>query len=139
MRTIKWSPWIAYFVVYVGGFAGLMYLARTSSAGSPALYLPFAFPVVLLAIAALAERAEPVSQVVEEESTSILGRGLVFRRYPMQWTTVVGFTLITPFYTWVYPRDVGERLRVTFDIWWLAFAAFTFFLLPRLLRTTQRL
>ena len=103
-------------------------------------HLPFAFPVLLLAIAALAERAEPVSQsVIEEASTSILGRGVVFRRYPMRWTTVVALTLFNPFYTWVYPRNVGDRLHVTFEIWWLAFTAFTFFLLPRLLRTTQRL
>jgi hypothetical protein len=47
----------------------------------------------------------------------------------------VALTMITPFYTWVYPGDVGiPRLRLAFEIWWLAFAAFTGLLLPRLLK-----
>jgi hypothetical protein len=135
----QWS--IAYFVVYFGGIAGLAYMTRAFTVEPPALFLPFALPVILVAIAALVARAEAGSESDgPQESTSMVGRTfLTIRREPRRATTVLAFTLITPFSAWVYPRDAGgSRVRVMFQFWWLVLAAFTGLVLPRLLRMTHR-
>jgi hypothetical protein len=139
MSPIKASPWMAYFVVYVAGFAGLMYLTRVASDGSPVLILPFVFPVVLIVIAALAARAAAGSESgSKDESPSRLGRSVTFRREPMRWTTAVALMLFAPFYLYVYPTNVGtSQFRLVFTLWWLFLAGFTGFLLPRLLKLTR--
>jgi 1,4-dihydroxy-2-naphthoate octaprenyltransferase len=139
MHTIKGSPWIAYFIVYIGGFAGLMYLMRVPSIDSPWLYLPFAFPVTLVALAVLLASAEADSEADNRQlPITPLIRADSVGRPTWSWTTYVALTLIAPFNLWLYPAGMGApRLRLFFEIWWLAVTAFTALILPRLLRTTR--
>jgi hypothetical protein len=141
MTTIKGSTlWIAYAVVYAVGFVVLMYLTRTSPRGWAALSLPFAFPVILVAIGALASRTDADAESGRKSgSTSLVGGGVAgIRREPMRWTTGVAWTMMNPFFVWVYPADTGiSSIRLVFVGWWLACAAFTGLLLPRLMKVTR--
>ena len=138
MSKVKSSRWVhAYFAVYVGGIAGLSYLTRTLLVESPAIYLPLAFPVILVAIAAFAARAEArLGSAGPQQSISLAGGTfLTTYRERQRATTVFAWTLINPILYWVYPRDAeGSRPDVVFFIGCVALGAFTGLVLPRLLR-----
>lgn len=131
--------WIAYAAVYAGGFVGVMSLTRTSSYGWAALSLPFAFPVALVGAGLLAAQhgAKVESRREPGERSPLGGHAAVIRREPMRWTTAVAWTMMTPFFAWIFPRDTPPFLRLIFVGWWLACTAFTGFLLPRLMKVTR--
>jgi hypothetical protein len=137
MSTINATKgWIAYFVVYAGGFAGVMYLTRTYQGSWVASVLPFAFPIVLVILGAWAARGEARARPRREpEPTSLLGRRVPrIGGEPMRWTTAVALAMTPQFYIWVFPDDaVNSIIRLSFMLWWLACIGFTALILPRLL------
>jgi hypothetical protein len=142
MPAVKSSTlWFAYFGVYAIGFAGLMYLTRSVPPGWATMSLPFAFPVILVAIAGLAAHAEadePPRQ--EPAAVSLLGRAVGrIQREPWRSTTWVAIIMANPpLFVWMFPPDRGfASIRLIFTGWWLASAAFTGFVLPRILDSSR--
>jgi hypothetical protein len=140
--TVKSSTlWVAYFVVYVAGLAGLMYLLRRPHIGWFAYWLPFAFPVMLCAIGGLAVHYQSAEPQQEMEDESIVGRPIVrIRPEPPRPTFPITMTmLLTPWFTQIFPDYTGiPRIRLVFVLWWVACALFVVFVLPRLTRSPQR-
>lgn len=130
--------WMAYLAVYSLGFAGLMYLTRLTPLGWAALALPFAFPVILLAIGARAAGADAGARQTSA-ALSPLGRLQIgIRRSLPRPTTLLAWTMIAPLFAWMFPADTGVPwIRLIFAGWWLACAAFAGLILPRL-RTPLR-
>lgn len=126
--------WTVHFVVYVAGLAVLMNQSRTVGTGSAALWLPFAFPPLLVWIAALADRAE--AQEPSPSSTaqvSVVTGEPTIRRSPTRTIRIASFAmLMTPFTRWVLPEDASPAVRLAFLVVILLCAGVTGYVIPRL-------
>ncbi len=135
------SLWVGYAVVYAVGFGGLMYITRTFPLSWVTVLLPFVFPVTLVTIGAVASRISRKTEanLLKSGTASLMCGGLAgIRRQPMRWTTGVAWTMMNPFFTWIFPANTGiPLLRLIFVAWWLACAAFTGILLPRLIKVSR--
>lgn len=137
MRKL-WAFGGAYLVFFFAGLLGLMWLTR-AAAGWATVSLASAFPVVLVAVAALLSRHEARTVARPEPRTSILDRPIIghIRLAPPRWTTTAALSMVscTAYYVWVFPAEAGS-IRLMFVAWCWAIAAFTGLVLPRLLRGT---
>jgi hypothetical protein len=103
-----------YFFVWAIGFLALQYLTRTPPYGWPTLILPFALPVILVAIGALAAKVE--------------GRDL-----PRP-SSLVAWSIVTTFSSWIFPADVRiPGIHQFILVWWGACAVFSWLVLPALI------
>jgi hypothetical protein len=132
--------WKLYFVVWAVGFLGLQYLTRTPPYGWPTLLLPFALPVVLVAIGALAAQVEehaPPSPAAP--SFSLLSRGVgPIVRDPPRPSSLVAWSIVTTFSTWIFPADVRiPGLHQFVLVWWGACAVFSWLVLPALIASSS--
>jgi hypothetical protein len=126
--------------VWAVGFLGLQYLTRTPPYGWPTLLLPFVLPVTLVAIGALAAQVEQHTPPQQEApSLSLLGRsvgGIV--RDPPRPTSLVAWSIVTTFSTWIFPADIRiPGIHQFVLVWWAACAAFSWLVLPALLRSNS--
>jgi hypothetical protein len=125
-----------YFFVWAVGFLALQYLTRAPPYGWPTLILPFALPVILVAIGALAAKVEgrepPRPQT---PSLSLLGRsvgGIV--RDPPRPSSLVAWSIVTTFSSWIFPADVRiPGIHQFILVWWGACAVFSWLVLPALI------
>ena len=130
------TVWSVYFFVWAVGFLGLQYLTRTPPYGWPTLLLPFAFPVILVAIGALAVQAEAYAPPRHEAaSLSLLGRSIgPIVRDPPRPSSMVAWSIVTTFSTWIFPADLRiPGIHQFVLVWWAACAAFSWLVLPALI------
>jgi hypothetical protein len=130
------TAWKVYFFVWVVGFLALQYLTRTPPYGWPTLLLPFALPVILVAIGALAAQAEEYAPPrPEAASPSLLGRSVgPIVRDPPRASSVVAWSIVTAFSSWIFPADVRiPGLHQFVLVWWGACAVFSWLVLPALI------
>jgi hypothetical protein len=138
--TIKSSTlWTAYWVVQIAGTAGLGYALRRPHVGWAMLWLPFAMPLLLVGIAAMAARIPPPQGEARRELT-LTGREVMkFPPVPPRPTTLMAWGMIHPFYTRIFPDYVGvPDIRGVFLLLWWGCAAFIGLGIPRLVRNASR-
>ena len=132
--------WKLYFFVWSVGFLGLQYLTRTPPYGWPTLLLPFALPVILVAIGAVAAQIEEHTARPEAPSLSLLRRsvgGIV--RDPPRASSLVAWSIVTTFSTWILPADVRiPGIHQFVVVWWAACAGFSWLVLPALIGANLR-
>ena len=134
------TVWRVYFGVWAVGFLVLQYLTRTPPYGWPTLLLPFVFPVILVAIGALAAQAEDHAPPrPEAPSLSLLGRSVgEIVREPPRPSSLVAWSIVTTFSTWIFPADIRiPGIHQFVLVWWAACAAFSWLVLPGLLASSR--
>ena len=135
--TVKRSTiWIAYALVQVIGIAGCSYALRRPHMGWAWLWAPFALPLLLVVIAALAAHVDPPARAEPRREISLTGRETArILPEPLRATTLMAWGMIHPFYTRIFPDYVGvPDIRGVFLLLWWGCAAFIGLGLPRLVR-----
>jgi hypothetical protein len=131
--------WIAYFTVQIVGIAGTTYALRRPHVGWAMLWLPFALPLLLVAIAAMAAQlvAPPAGEPRRE--LTLNGREVMkFPAVPPRVTTLMAWGMIHPFYSDIFPAYVGvPHIRNVFMLLWWGCALFIGLAVPRLVRNAS--
>jgi hypothetical protein len=135
------TVWKLYFFVWSVGFLGLQYLTRTPPYGWPTLVLPFALPVILVAIGAVgAQIEEHAPPRPDAPSLSLLGRSVgPIVRDPPRPSSLVAWSIVTTCSTWIFPADVRiPGIHQFVLVWWGACAGFSWLVLPALISSNAR-
>jgi len=136
MKIKSSALWMAYWAVQIVGVAGLSYALRRPHVGWAMLWLPFALPLVLVAIAAIAAHVVPDARGESRRELSLTGKEVVkFSPVPPRPTTLMAWGMIHPFYTRMFPDYVGvPNIRGVFLLLWWGCALFIGLAIPRLVR-----
>ena len=124
--------WTAYYAVCFAGFASLLNLAR-APAPAGARWAPFAWPLILVAIAVMADRAEAHEPPPPPLGPVSVVTGLpTLPRYRPRTISAVGLTTITPLTRWVFPENTPPVFHASLILLMLGCAAFMTYVIPKL-------
>lgn len=139
MRRVSSSAaWTAYFILYLAGFAALMYVTRSLPLTGAFVWLPFFLPATLLAILSVGAHAEEQEPLREQLHRPLLGKAFGRIAPPLRTYPLAAISMVNPLTTWMYPATASSQLRAVFDAWWLACALMAWIVIPRIFSAENR-